>query len=87
MPGRAGTRASTRSSSGRSAVVNGPSKKSRAAIVRVPDFDLATRSASMASMTAPQSPDGSAWASEPHTVPRFRTSGSETCGAASAMVG
>ncbi len=34
-------------------------------------------------MTEPQSPCGSAWASEPATVPRLRTSGSEICRAAS----
>ena len=42
-------------------------------------------SAPVASSTEFQSPSGSQWATEPHSVPRLRTSGSEIHGAADAI--
>ena len=78
-----GTRTSVRISPGSSDVVNGPWKSSSIGIVRSPPGPRATTSARVASMTEPQSPCGSACASEPATVPRLRTIGSEITGAAS----
>ena len=55
-------------------------------MTRSPDDDRATTEAPTASITEFQSPSGSQWATEPHSVPRFRTSGSDTHGAAEATV-
>ncbi len=55
-------------------------------ITRSPPAERATTSALTASITEFQSPSGSQWATEPHTVPRLRTSGSAIQGAAEAMV-
>src|SRR5512133_2798648 len=71
---------------GASEVVNGPSNSSPRAMVRVPSGPRATTSASMASRAEPQSPWGSAWASDPQTVPRLRMIGSEMSGAAAPRV-
>ncbi len=63
--------------------MNGPVKRSSMELVRVaPPGPRIVTSAAAASMTEAQSPCGSAWASEPHTVPWFRTIGSEIWGAA-----
>ena len=53
-------------------------------MVRLPEELWATTCARAASITEFQSPSGSQWATEPHTVPRLRTSGSEIQGAADA---
>ncbi len=60
--------------------------KSSMGMTRSPAGPVATTSALVASMTEFQSPSGSQWATEPHTVPRLRTSGSAIQGAADAMV-
>ena len=56
--------------------------KSVIAIVRSPPGPRATTSAPVASSTEFQSPSGSQCATEPQSVPRLRTSGSEIHGAA-----
>ncbi len=71
----------TISSSAR-ALVKMPSTNSAIGIVRSPDGPRATTSAPVASSTEFQSPSGSQWATAPHSVPRLRTSGSATQGAA-----
>ena len=74
-----GTRTSVITSSGSSVVVNGPSDElvdARSSARRL--RPRATTSPRAASIAEPQSPCGSACASEPQTVPRFRTSGSAT---------
>ena len=58
--------------------------KSSMEIVRVPEELWATTSARVASITEFQSPSGSQCATDPHTVPRLRTRGSEIQGAAEA---
>ncbi len=66
-------------------VWNGPTNSSLSGIEREP-LELRTSSSAPAAMsTEPQSPWGSAWTSEPATVPRLRTIGSEMKGAASPM--
>ena len=64
-----------------------PCRKSPIGTVRVPFALVATTSAPRASITDPQSPAGSACASDPASVPRFRTIGSEISGAAAAITG
>ena len=82
-----GTRTSVTISSGSSAVVNVPCRNSSIGTVRVPDELATTTSAPRASITDPQSPAGSACASDPASVPRLRTTGSEISGAAAAITG
>ena len=69
------------------AVVKVPWKKSTMGITRSPCRLRATTLAPRASITEPQSPAGSAWASDPPRVPMLRISGSAICGAAAAIVG
>src|SRR5262249_56247247 len=85
-PAYVGTRTSVTSSVGSSAVVNGPEMKSVIGITRSPDVLRATTSAPQASITDAQSPSGSACATDPQTVPRLLTTGSEIHGAAAAIV-
>ncbi len=59
-------------------------KKSAGVIDRVPDGPAATSVASSAEMTAGRSPAGSACASAPPIVPRWRTAGSAIIPAACA---
>ena len=54
---------------------------------RSASLDFRTTRAFAASITAPRSPLGSQWVSEPPIVPRLRTSGSAICGAAAAIMG
>ncbi len=81
-PGR-GIRTSVRISSGSIAVWNGPTKNSRARRIVSPATEWVTIAASVASSTAGQSDDGSAWATEPPIVPQLRTCGSPIPPAAS----
>ena len=66
---------------------NGPVTKSPIAIVRRPPGPWATTWPPSAVITAAQSPCGSAWHSEPTSVPRVRTIGSAIRGAAAVIVG
>ena len=86
-PGNFGTRISVSSSSGASADSRKPVKKSPAAIVRSPLLDRATSVPPKASTTAGRSEAGSECASEPPSVPRWRTCGSPTWLAAWARSG
>ena len=54
-------------------------------IARSPLLPRAMTSAPVASSTEFQSPSGSQCATDPHSVPRLRTSGSEIHGAADAL--
>ena len=56
-------------------------------MARLPRGPAAITEPPSASITDAQSPCGSAWHSEPTSVPRLRTSGSATSGAAAAIVG
>src|SRR5262249_12765367 len=71
--GQAGRRISTMISSGVSAVVSAPWKKSAAWITCAPDFPTTAISASQVSAIPGISAAGSAWARLPPTVPRLRT--------------
>ena len=82
-----GIRSATASSSGASALVKGPVKKSSAAMVRSPRVLAATTSPSAASSAAGSSAEGSANATLPTAVPRRRTDGWATCRTASANTG
>ena len=62
-------------------------RKSPIGTSRSPVELFSTTLAPSASITDPRSPEGSACASDPPIVPRFRTSGSAICGAAAAIVG
>ena len=62
-------------------------KKSAAAIVRSPELLRQTRLARVASRTAGQSAEGSAWAHDPPIVPQLRTCGSPIPAAASVRSG
>ena len=75
-PGRIGTRISLSSSPGATTVSYGPVWKSRAGTVRLPSGCRITIVALSAANAADRSSDGSAWHSEPPTVPQFRTIGS-----------
>ena len=77
-------RISTSISSSARALVNMPCTKSAMGMVRWPPGPWATTSAPVDSRTEFQSPSGSQWATEPQKVPRLRTSGSATHGAAAA---
>ena len=77
-------RTSVTISSSARALVNMPCTKSSMGITRSPAGPRATTSAPAASSTEFQSPSGSQWATEPHMVPRLRTSGSAIHGAAEA---
>ena len=77
MPWRIGTRISVTISPGRAAVSYGPRWNSRAGTVRSPFFDrMHDRRPRARDITADRSSDGSAWHSDPPTVPRLRTIGS-----------
>ena len=76
VPGVFGTRISVSSSSAARADSRNPVKKSLAAITRSPLPPSATNEASRASSVAGRSDAGSAWATEPPMVPRWRTCGS-----------
>ena len=82
-----GIRISVSISSGASDDVRNPSKKSPAAISRVPFGPWATYVAPSASVVAGRSDAGSAWAIDPPIVPRWRTCGSPTWCAAWASNG
>src|SRR5487761_460390 len=86
-PFAAGTTASTAISSCSSAFSKGPVTKPASGMARLPFGPCAITAAPSASITEAQSPCGSAWHSDPTSVPRFRTSGSATSGAAAAIVG
>ena len=79
--------ASTAISSRSSVFSNGPVTKSATGMARLPPGPCATTEPPSATMTEAQSPCGSAWHSEPTSVPRLRTIGSAISGAAAAMVG
>ncbi len=79
-----GTRTSVRISLGASAVVKKSAKNSSAGTRRVPSIPRRTISVSMANAGAGRSPAGSAWASDPPNVPRWRTCGSATVSVARA---
>src|SRR5690606_28394074 len=64
-----------------------PVKNSSAAIRRRPSGPATSRVAPRHSATAGSSADGSAWAREPHTVPRLRISRCPTHGSAWASSG
>src|SRR2546427_3827184 len=70
--GQTGTRTSVSSSFEASAVLNGATKKSSAAIVRWPFWLRATKVAPSTTATAGSSEVGSACARFPPTVPRLR---------------
>ncbi len=72
-PGRAGTRISVSTSSGSSAVVNGPRKKSPASTVRCPPVPRTTNTASQAISAAGRSAAASPCTTDPPMVPRWRT--------------
>src|SRR5437764_915285 len=76
---RSGKRASTSNSSGASAVVMTPLKKSAAAMVRAPRTLRATSSASSVAATKHHSEAGSACARLPQNVPRVRIGWCATC--------
>ena len=82
-----GTRTSVRSSFGAIVVVKVSTRNSPIGTVRSPLELRSTTLAPIASITAPRSPAGSAWAREPPIVPRLRTRGSAICGAAAAIAG
>jgi hypothetical protein len=82
-----GIRSATASSSGWSALVKGPVKKSSASITRSPRVLRATTWPSRASSAVGSSADGSANATLPTAVPRCRTDGWATCPTASANSG
>ena len=73
-----GTLTSVSSSSGCRTDSRNPVKKSAASISRLPPGPSATRVPPRASTAAGRSEAGSAWASEPPMVPRWRTAGSPT---------
>jgi hypothetical protein len=71
-------------SSSANALVNMPVTNSVIGMVRFPLGPWATTSAPVVNSTEFQSPSGSQWAIEPQKVPRLRTNGSATQGAAEA---
>ena len=86
-PRAAGTTASTAISSCSSTFWKGPVTNSASGMARLPPGPCAITEPPSASITEAQSPCGSAWHSDPTSVPRLRTSGSATSGAAAAIVG
>ncbi len=87
MPCAGGITASTTISSRSSTFSNGPVTKAAIGMERRPRGPCATTEPPSASTTDAQSPCGSAWQSDPTSVPRLRTIGSAISGAAAAMVG
>ena len=82
-----GTRTSVMISSGASAVSRKSRKKSSAAITRSPPLPRTTMLPRSASTTAGRSDAGSPCASDPPSVPRWRTCGSPTSPAAALRIG
>ena len=74
-PGRIGSRISVSSSAGPTTVSYGPVWNSRADTSRLPSRPWMTMVPFIAANAADRSSDGSAWQSEPPTVPQFRTIG------------
>ena len=70
--GHAGSFTSVRISSGLSAVVSAPRKKSAALMTRWPPFPITVISASQVTAMPGISAAGSAWHTLPPTVPRLR---------------
>ena len=85
-PGRIGSLISVSNSDGPTTVSYGPVWNARADTSRLPSGPWMTMVPFIAANAADRSSEGSAWQSEPPTVPQFRTMGSAITRSASCMI-